>query len=184
MARVSGDILIDRPVEQVFDYVADQRNEPIYNPQMLQSEKITDGPIGVGTRFRATARAQRRTVEMLIEITEYDRPRRLGSRTAMASVDVNGGSTFEPVDGATRMSWSWEVSPHGPLRLLGPLVAPCWAQAGTRDLDWAQGPARGIWPCPRLNRAVIKAAEDLPDGWTTARSVSGLRNDHARLPPL
>jgi hypothetical protein len=38
----------------------------------------------------------------------------------MASVDVNGGSTFEPVDGATRMSWSWEVSPHGPLRLLGP----------------------------------------------------------------
>jgi hypothetical protein len=41
----------------------------------------------------------------------------------MASVDVNGGSTFEPVDGATRMSWSWEVSPHGPLRLLGPVVA-------------------------------------------------------------
>ena len=55
MARVSGEILINRPVEVVFDYVADQRNEPIYNPRMLQSEKITDGPIGVGTRFRATA---------------------------------------------------------------------------------------------------------------------------------
>jgi len=123
VARVSGEILINRPVEQVFDYAADQRNEPLYNPRMLRSEKVTDGPIGVGTRFRATARSGRRLVEMLIEITEYDRARRLGSRTTMSSVDVNGGLTFEPVDGATRMSWSWEVSPKGPLRLLGPLVA-------------------------------------------------------------
>ena len=123
MARVRGEILIDRPVALVFDYVADQRNEPIYNPRMLRSEKITDGPIGLGTRFRATARSGRRVVEMLIEITEYDRPRRLGSRTTMSSVDVNGGLTFEPIDGATRMSWSWQVSPRGPLLLLGPLVA-------------------------------------------------------------
>ena len=43
MGRISGEILIKRQVEQVFDYVADQRNEPIYNPQMLHSEKITDG---------------------------------------------------------------------------------------------------------------------------------------------
>jgi uncharacterized membrane protein len=123
MARVSGEILIERPVEQVFDFVADQRNEPIFNPRMLQSEKITDGPIGVGTRFRATARSGRRTVEMLIEVTEFQRPRRFGSRTTMSDVDVDGGLTFEPVVGATRMSWSWEVSPSGPLRLLGPLVA-------------------------------------------------------------
>ena len=123
MARVSGEILINRPVEVVFDYVADQRNEPLYNARMLRSEKITDGPIGVGTRFRATARSGRRVVEMLIEITEYERARRLGSRTTMSSVEVNGGLTLEPVDGATRMRWSWEVSPRGPLRMFGPLVA-------------------------------------------------------------
>ena len=75
MARVSGEILINRLVEQVFDYVADQRNEPIYNPRMMQSEKITEGPIGVGTRFRATARSGRRVVGMLIEVTECDRAR-------------------------------------------------------------------------------------------------------------
>jgi hypothetical protein len=46
MANISGEILINRPVEQVFDFVADQRNEPIYNPRMLRSEKITEGPIG------------------------------------------------------------------------------------------------------------------------------------------
>lgn len=123
MARVNGEILIERPVEEVFDFVAEQRNEPIYNPRMLQSEKITAGPIGVGTRFHAMARSGRRTVEMLIEVTEFQRPRTFGSRTTMPSVDIDGGLTFEPAAGATRMSWSWEVSPSGPLRLFGPLVA-------------------------------------------------------------
>jgi hypothetical protein len=75
---------------------------------MMQSEKITEGPIGVGTRFRATARSGRRAVEMLIEVTECERARRFGSRTVMPSVDVNGGLTFEPIDGATGMSGSWE----------------------------------------------------------------------------
>jgi len=28
MARIAGDIVIDRPVGVVFDYVADQSNEP------------------------------------------------------------------------------------------------------------------------------------------------------------
>ncbi|HEX5383825.1 MAG TPA: SRPBCC family protein [Propionibacteriaceae bacterium] len=70
MGRISGEILIKRQVEQVFDYVADQRNEPIYNPRMLHSEKITDGPVGVGTRFRVTAQSGWREIEMLIEVTD------------------------------------------------------------------------------------------------------------------
>ena len=147
MARVSGEILIERAVEEVFDFVPDQRNKPIYNnPWMLQSEKLTDGPIGVGTRFRATAMSGRRAVEMLIEVTEFQRLRRFGSRTTVSSVDVDGGLTFEPVDGATRMSSSWRVSLRGPLRLLGPLVA----RLGRRQerVIWTDSrPRWRIWPC-------------------------------------
>jgi Polyketide cyclase / dehydrase and lipid transport len=121
--KISGEILINQSVELVFDYVADQRNEPVYNPRMLHSEKITDGPIGLGSRFRATAQSGRRAIEMLIEVTDYQRPSRFGSRTTMSSADVDGGLTFEPVNGATRMSWSWDVRPRGSLRFLAPLVA-------------------------------------------------------------
>jgi hypothetical protein len=32
----------------VFDYVADQSNEPRYNPQMVRAQKITAGPVGRG----------------------------------------------------------------------------------------------------------------------------------------
>ena len=46
MARIEGEILIGRPRGVVFDYVADQDNEPQYNPRMVRAEKITAAPVG------------------------------------------------------------------------------------------------------------------------------------------
>lgn len=122
MIHIEGDILINRPVETVFDFVADESNEPRYNPQMLSAQKVSNGPIGLGTRFRAQTASQGRPIEMIIEMTVYDRPRRLASSTQMAEMDIRGTLTFEPSGDGTRMHWSWDVKPRGVLKLLGPLV--------------------------------------------------------------
>jgi uncharacterized protein YndB with AHSA1/START domain len=123
MATITGEITIDRPVEEVFDAVADERNEPKYNPAMISSEKLTDGPIGRGTRFRAFHSSRRGPVEMDVELTDFERPRRLESVTSMSWANVRGGPTFRPTDdGGARMQWSWQVRPRGFARGLGPLV--------------------------------------------------------------
>jgi len=44
MPSIEGEIIINRPVDVVFDYVADQSNEPQYNPRMVRAEKFTPGP--------------------------------------------------------------------------------------------------------------------------------------------
>ncbi len=129
MAKIKGEITIQRPVEAVFDYVADQTNEPAYNPNMVRAEKDTPGPIGKGTRFRSAVRSAGSIAEMVIETTEYDRPRLLASTTTMEQMDIAYRLTFDPVDEGTRMRWSGEVRPKGRLRLLGPLVG--WI--GTRQ---------------------------------------------------
>lgn len=36
----------------MFDFVADERNEPRYNVAMVRAEQVSDGPIGVGTRLQ------------------------------------------------------------------------------------------------------------------------------------
>lgn len=46
MVRIKGEIVLGRPVDVVFDVVADQRNEPSYNTMMTESVKLTDGPDG------------------------------------------------------------------------------------------------------------------------------------------
>jgi uncharacterized protein YndB with AHSA1/START domain len=83
MAKIEGETTIGRPVDVVFDFVADQTNEPQYNPTMVRAEKDTAGPIGKGTRFRSAVRSANGTAGMLIEITAYDRPRLIASTTPM-----------------------------------------------------------------------------------------------------
>lgn len=122
MARIEGEIVIRRPVEEVFDFVADERNEPLYNPRMAAADLITDGPVGRGSRFSARLKTGGRVMPMLIEFADYERPRRLVSSTHSSMVDIVGALTFEPVPRGTRMGWSWDVQPRGALQLVPAVV--------------------------------------------------------------
>lgn len=122
MAHIEGEILIGRQVEEVFDFVADGRNEPRYNTRMARAEKLSPGPIGPGTRVRSEFSSPGRPVAMT-ELTGYDRPRRLDSTTAMSMMHVQGTLIFEPLPDGTRMRWSWQIEPRGLYRLLGPAIA-------------------------------------------------------------
>lgn len=123
MAKIDGEIIIGRPAEAVFDFVADQRNEPRYNPRMIRADKVSDGPVGKGTVFRSAAKSMGRTARMRIELTGYDRPGSLASRTTTRQADINGTLTFDPAPGGTRMRWSWTVRPKGAARLAAPVIA-------------------------------------------------------------
>jgi Polyketide cyclase / dehydrase and lipid transport len=122
MGRIEGEIVIARPVYEVFDYAADQRNEPDYNPRMARSEKVTSGPVGPGTVFRAAVRSLGRTAPMRIECTDCRRPALLATVTSMRQAEFRVTLTFAPVPAGTRMRWSEQVRLKGGLRPLAPLV--------------------------------------------------------------
>ena len=130
MARIEGEIMIDRSADEVFDFVSDQSNEPRYNPRMSDVEKTSPGPIGRGTRFRATTQTGGRTIDMTIEFTEFERPTRLASWTRLSNVDIRGTLTFQPINGSTLMKWAWLIEPHGLMRLVPP---PLIAAMGRRQ---------------------------------------------------
>jgi hypothetical protein len=118
---ITGEIFIDAPVEEVFDFVADEGNEPLYNPNMLRAGKLTPGPVGAGTRFAAVMRGRRRTT-LAIEYTGFNRPRTLRSRSRTAGMEIEGELTFVPEGNGTWLRWVWRVHPQGALRLLTPLI--------------------------------------------------------------
>ncbi len=92
MSRWRG--LIGRSLEEVFDFVADSRNEPTFNPAMAGMELLTPLPIGLGTRFRA--RMGRAGTLMLVELTEFDRPHRLGSHSGPSTASSPSGAPASP----------------------------------------------------------------------------------------
>ena len=121
-AHIEGEIMIGRTPGEVFDFVSDQCNEPIYNPQMLSAKKLTDGAPGAGSRFEAVMRQGRRTFPITITFTAFERPTRLGSFAEMEGMSTEGVLTFEQVGDSTLMRWSWQINTKGVLRLLSPLV--------------------------------------------------------------
>lgn len=129
MARIDGEMVIAAPVEQVFDMVADERNEPLYNPRIVQAQKTSQGPVGRGTRFTAQPKGMGARGAMTIEVVEYDRPRRLVTSIRSSYMDADGTLTFAPVEGGTRMRWSWDMRLQSALRVLSPLlraIGPRW----------------------------------------------------------
>jgi len=129
MARIAGSITIDAPVEEVFDLVADERNEPRYNPRILRAEKVTEGPVGKGSRFVAEPRSVGVKGAMTMEVLDYERPHRLHNVIRSPYLQVEGALTFADVAEGTRLSWDWDMALVGPMRLVSPLLAaigPRW----------------------------------------------------------
>jgi uncharacterized protein YndB with AHSA1/START domain len=137
MARITGEVTIDAPVEEVFDLVADERNEPRYNPRIVRAEKVSEGPVGRGSRFVAEPRGMGARGRMTLEILDYDRPHRLHNVIRSGYMQVDGTLAFDEVDGRTRLRWDWDMSLLGASRVLSPvlaLVGPRWERRNWVDL--------------------------------------------------
>jgi uncharacterized protein YndB with AHSA1/START domain len=70
MTRIAGEVTIAAPVEEVFDLVADERNEPRYNPRITSVRKLGPEPVGPGARFVAEPSGTGRRGEMPLTIRE------------------------------------------------------------------------------------------------------------------
>ncbi len=122
MARINGSIVINRPVAEVFDFVADEEHEPLFNHQMESAVRTTPGPLGVGSCFHAVANGVGGRTEMDITFVEFVRPSRLASRTSVGGMEILGALTFAPEAGGTRMEWNWDIRPHGIMSAFGPVI--------------------------------------------------------------
>lgn len=137
MAQITGEVLIAAPITQIFDLVADERNEPRYNPRIARADKVTDRPIGAGARFVAEPKGMGRRGKMTMEIVEYERPRCLHNVVRSPYLLVDGTLTFEETGTGTRLRWDWSMVLRGPFRVLAPLltlVGPAWERRNWRDL--------------------------------------------------
>lgn len=146
MARVIGKVRIAASLERVFDTAADSRHEPAFNPAMTAVELLTPEPVGLGTRF--LAHMGRSRMDMFVELTEFDRPHRLGSLTTSSMMETSGTLTFTSEAGATVMAWDWDVRPKGWFRLLVPMVGPLGRRmerkiwSGMKEMLEAEPPMR------------------------------------------
>jgi uncharacterized membrane protein len=123
MLKIETSIVIDRPVGEVFAVLSNLENNPKYSSGFLEAKKTSEGPIGVGTIFRAVQKSLGQRVEAEAEVTEYEPDRKFTLKSKSGPFPVKLQNTFEPAEGGTRVDFTLQGEPGGFFKLAEPLVA-------------------------------------------------------------
>jgi uncharacterized membrane protein len=121
--RFDLEVVVDRPVQDVFTYVADVRNLPDWQESALEAHWEEDAPVARGSRMRERRSFLGRTAENQLEVTAYEPDRRFDLKALSGPVRFEVAHTFEPTDGATRLRVVVVGETGGMLRFTGPIVA-------------------------------------------------------------
>jgi hypothetical protein len=100
--------------------MADTRNEPTWNSQASAAELASGEPIGQGTEFTTVNRGQTYRATLV----EYDRPRHLGFDVVGKTMSIHGSLDFAEQGEGTVLNGSFDFTPHGPMKVMLPLMAP------------------------------------------------------------
>ncbi len=76
MASFENTVIIQRPVEEVFAFLADFENLPKWNYAIVETTKTSPGPVGVGTTYYQTRSIPTRSDERF-QVTAFEPARRL-----------------------------------------------------------------------------------------------------------
>jgi len=110
--RVQESIEIDRPLEEVFNYVPDVANLPRWTAHTLEVGKDTAGPPQQGDRFILAIKSVGRRFESPYQRTSYELNRRYTDRAVGGPVpNQQWDYTFQEVAGGTRLRRAVEAEP-------------------------------------------------------------------------
>ncbi len=134
---------IERPPEEVFAFMTNLENAPEFSPGITSIEKITEGPMGEGTRFRETRKRGNKEMSSEIEVVEYEPPLRFGARSAERGIEASYYYSFEPEHGGTQVDLVCEVKGKGFMKLMTPVVARFMKKADGGQLKRAKAILEG-----------------------------------------
>ena len=112
---------VDRPIDEVFGFLADGENDEKFSARILEIAKTTDGPPGVGTVYASTAKDGGVKAKHEFELTEFEPPRKIRwKELSRGPVFVTeGGYDMAPAGAGTELTFFNDLEGRG----FGKLIA-------------------------------------------------------------
>ena len=143
-------LTVPRPVAATFAFVSDFTNAVHWDPRTYATEKVTDGPVGIGTRFLLTGgmmkqgwvrrlRIPARFAGMALpyDVVEFDPPHGFVLEGETRVFRYRDEITFSDEADATKVRYWAKLEFKGLLRFLDPVLRLMFRRIGddaTRDL--------------------------------------------------
>ncbi len=135
MAKITREILINAPVEKVFEYHSNPMNQPEYWPSMLEVKDIEELPEG-RRKYNWVYKMAGIRLEGTTETTEFVENERIVTKST-GGVESTFVYEYKPEGEGTRLAM--EVEYTVPVPVLGKLAEAFILKANEREADTVLG---------------------------------------------
>ncbi|QFT91004.1 Polyketide cyclase / dehydrase and lipid transport [Bacillus sp. THAF10] len=124
MADLQDSIVIARPVEEVFSFASNLENATKVMENVVAIEKLTEGPIQVGSQFKETREIRGRKASYVMEFTEFESNKRYSVKSESNGLTVVYHYDFKPtVEGGTKINFHGDIHTSGfMMKLTKPII--------------------------------------------------------------
>lgn len=132
--QYSGSAVIDRPIADVYAFLAAGTNDPKFSPRVLEIRKEPDGPSAVGTIFVSRVKDAGMTTDRRFELTGLTAPTsiRWSERSKNLVTVTEGGYDLEAVDDShTKVTIFNSFAGHG----FGKVIVGAARKSAAKDAD-------------------------------------------------
>ncbi len=102
--KFENSVIINQPVQTVFEFVTDFNNNDVWQTDILKMEMTPGEHFGQGSTYRCVNRFMGKRIETEGLITEYEPDHRCCIRITSGTVTGTSGLYFESLDGGTRFT--------------------------------------------------------------------------------
>jgi carbon monoxide dehydrogenase subunit G len=131
--RFEATVVIDRPIDEVFAFLADGENDKKFSPRVQQIAKTTDGPPGLGTVYASTVKDAGMTTKREFKLTEFESPTRIRWAELSKNLVVasEGGYDLTPAGEGTQLTVFNVLEGRG----VGKVIAPLALRSARKGAD-------------------------------------------------
>jgi len=123
MISINLNVLILRPVWEVFDFITNPASNPQWQYGSLESVQLSSGDMKVGTVFSSFGHFMGRRIQSDFEVTEFEANKSYGFETISGPIQLQTSYSFEALDHGTNVIVSSLINPGGFFKLVDPIIA-------------------------------------------------------------
>ncbi len=113
MDTLTSTITINRPVEEIFNWLTNFANHTQWQPNLVEAVGTSPGPVGVGTTYRYVADVMGRKFPSTGEVTAYEPNRVWGQKSHGGPAPVETTYQFEAAGSNTKITVTMKATMGG-----------------------------------------------------------------------
>jgi uncharacterized membrane protein len=122
MAHAEASITIDRPVKEVFDFILDGTNSPLWRPSVIDVKLMPGKPLGVGAVFKQGLKGPGGRIDGDYEIVECKPNELIKFQVVAGPARPTGTYILRPLDDSTHVTFILDFQPKGFARLMDGMI--------------------------------------------------------------